>query len=54
MTVAFLQGMTLAFLIAAIIAAWVWISLTRGNDAPLSLEEIQDRIKAAGLRQHEG
>jgi len=54
MTADFLMGMAFAFLISAGIAGWIWITLEQGNDTPLSLEEMQDRIKAAGLRQHEG
>ena len=44
MTGAFLAGIVFGLAIAALVAGWIWVSLTPGSDHPLTAEEIKARI----------
>ena len=39
-----LIGVGLGLVIAAAIAGWVWITLTKGDDHPLTEDEIRQRV----------
>ena len=46
-TGAFLLGIGIGMAIAAVVAAWMWISRIPGDDHPLSAEEIRRRVVEA-------
>lgn len=44
---AFLMGIVVGIVGAAIVAGWVWVRLTPGDDHPLSPDEIRARVGEA-------
>ncbi len=45
-TEALLCGIGIGLVLAALIAGWIWVHLTRGWDHPLTEEEIKERVGA--------
>jgi hypothetical protein len=43
-TVAFAAGVGVGLVVALVVAGWVWIDLTHGDDHPLSGDEIRERV----------
>jgi len=44
MTIAFISGCVLATIGCALLAGFIWVSMTPGNDHPLTNDEIKERI----------
>jgi hypothetical protein len=44
LTEAFLMGSVLTATICALVALWVLVSKTQGNERPLTIEEIRERV----------
>jgi hypothetical protein len=47
MASAFLIGVALGVVLSAVVAGWVWLFKTPGNDHPLTREEIRERVGEA-------